>query len=210
MLVQWQAVMPPEPAGQGTAGILISLDALTVQRAEQPAALEDAPVALRRIGWIGRPIILVGDKVAGRDLPRDAADREAWVRASIGSGAYAVVPFEAPSAERATTQDGEAVDQWRQVRTDQHATWLLTDRARQVGAARQAGLKVVLIGPADAQPRLHLFGDELYLSATSLGRGAIERRRDELESREPPLQQLGDRHGVAEVGGGRVHRQVVV
>jgi hypothetical protein len=147
--------MPPEPASHEAAGILISLDALTVQRAEQPVALEEAPVALRRIGWIGRPIILVGDKVAGRDLPREAADREAWVRASIGSGAYAVVPFEDPSAERAATQDGEAVDQWRQVRTDQHATWLLTDRARQVGAARQAGLKVVLIGPADPQPRIH-------------------------------------------------------
>lgn len=147
--------MPPEPAGQATAGILIALDALTVQRAEQPAALEDAPVALRRIGWIGRPIILVGDKVAGRDLPRDAGEREAWVRASIGSGAYAVVPFEDPSAERSATQDGEAVDTWRHVRTDQQATWLLTDRAKQVGAARQAGLKVVLIGPADPQPRLH-------------------------------------------------------
>jgi hypothetical protein len=108
--------MQPEPAGLASAGILISLDALIVQRAEQPTALDDAPVALRRIGWIGRPIILVGDQVAGRDLPRDAADREAWVRASIGSGAYAVVHFEAPSAERAATQDGEAVEQWRQVR----------------------------------------------------------------------------------------------
>ena len=154
MLAQWQAVMPPEPDGQETAGILISLDALTVQRAEQPVALEDASMALRRIGWIGRPIILVGDQVAGRDLPRDAADREAWVRASIGSGAYAVVHFEAPSAERAATQDGEAVEQWRQVRSEQVASWLLTDQARQVGAARQAGLKVILIGPADPQPRL--------------------------------------------------------
>ncbi|HTI30097.1 MAG TPA: hypothetical protein VL687_07045 [Methylomirabilota bacterium] len=147
--------MPPDPAGQATAGILISLDALTVQRAEQPSALEDAPVAIRRIGWIGRPIILVGDMVAGRDLPREASEREAWVRASIGTGAYAVVPFDEPSAERGASQDGEAVDQWRQVRNDQRATWLLTDRARQVGAARQAGLKVVLIGPSDPQPRLH-------------------------------------------------------
>ena len=155
MLAQWQAVMSTEPAGPATAGILISLDALTIQRAEQPAALEDAPVALRRIGWIGRPIILVGDTVAGRDLPRDATEREAWVRSSIGSGAYAVVPFDEPSAERAATQEGEAVDQWRQVRSDQQATWLLTDRPRQVGAARQAGLKVVLIGPTDPQPRLH-------------------------------------------------------
>ena len=147
--------MHAEPPGPATAGILISLDALTVQRAEQPAALEDAPVAIRRIGWVGRPIVLVGDKVAGRDLPRDAAEREAWVRATIGSGAYAVVPFEEPSAERGASQDGEAADLWRRVSTDQQAAWLLTDRARQVGPARQAGLKVVLIGPADPQPRLH-------------------------------------------------------
>jgi len=155
MLARRQAVMPPDPAGQATAGILVSLDSLMVQRAEQPAALEDAPVALRRIGWIGRPIILMGRQVAGRDLPHDAGEREAWVRATIGTGAYAVVPFEEPSAERAATQDGEAVDQWREVRSDQHATWMLTDRPRQVGAARQAGLKVILIGPADPQPSVH-------------------------------------------------------
>ena len=154
-LARWQKVMPPDVAGQAAAGILISLDALMVQRAEQPTALEDAPVALRRIGWIGRPIILMGGQVATRDLPRDAGEREAWVRAAIGTGAYAVVPFEDPSAERAATQDGEAVDQWRKVRNDQKATWLLTDRTRQVGAARQAGLNVILIGPADPQPRSH-------------------------------------------------------
>ena len=147
--------MPPDPASHATAGILISLDALIVQRSEQPTALDDAPVALRRIGWIGRPIILVGGQVAGRDLPYEAGEREAWVRGSIGAGAYAVVAFDDPSAERAATQDGEAAVQWRQVRVDQQATWLLTDRSRQVGAARQAGLKVILIGPADPQPRLH-------------------------------------------------------
>ena len=147
--------MQPDPAGQGTAGILISLDALIVQRTELPTVLEDAPVALRRIGWIGRPVILVGDRVAGRDLPLDAGEREAWVRASVGGGAYAVVAFEDPAAARAAAQDGEAVDQWRQVRSEQDGTWLLSDRPRQVGAARQAGLKVILIGPADPQPRLH-------------------------------------------------------
>lgn len=147
--------MPPEPAGRGRAGILISLDALIVQRTEQPVALEDAPVALRRIGWIGRPIVLVGRQVAGRDLPHDADEREAWVRASIGSGAYAVVQFEDPSAERAATQDGEAAEQWRRIRSDQDASWLLTERPGQVGAARQAGLRVVLIGPSDPQPRVH-------------------------------------------------------
>jgi hypothetical protein len=146
--------MPADPAGQGSAGILISLDALIVQRAEQPTALDDAPVAIRRIGWIGRPVILVGSRVAGRDLPNDAGEREAWVRASVGRGAYAVVPFDEPAAERAATQDGEAVDQWRRVMSEQDGTWLLTDRPRQVGAARQAGLKVILIGPADPQPSL--------------------------------------------------------
>ena len=145
-------VMPPD-AGQTTAGILISLDALVVQRADQPAAIDEAPVALRRIGWIGRPVILVGRQVAGRDLPSNAPEREAWVRASIGSGAYAVVPFDDPSTDRGLNQDGEGVERWGEIRDSQHGTWLLTDRPRQVSAARKAGLKVILIGPADPQPR---------------------------------------------------------
>jgi hypothetical protein len=146
--------MRAEPPGQSAAGILIDFDALVVQRAEQPAAVEEAPVALRRIGWIGRPIILVGRQVAGRNLPDDAAEREAWVRASIGTGAYAVVPFD-PSEGRARSQDQEAVERWRQVREAHKGTWLLTDRHRHVGPARQAGLKVILIGPVDPQPLNH-------------------------------------------------------
>jgi hypothetical protein len=146
--------MRAEPSGQSAAGILIDLDTLVVQRAEQPAVVEEAPVALRRIGWIGRPIILVGRQVAGRNLPDDAAEREAWVRAAIGTGAYAVVPFD-PSEGRARSQDQEAVDRWRQVREAHEGTWLLTDRHRHVGPARQAGLKVILIGPVDPQPRNH-------------------------------------------------------
>ncbi|MEX2136972.1 MAG: hypothetical protein WEB29_08520 [Chloroflexota bacterium] len=145
--------MPPEPAGQTSAGILISLDALVVQRADLPTAIEEAPVALRRIGWIGRPIILVGHQVAGRDLPVDVREREAWVRAAFGSGAYGVVPFEDPSTERGLGQEGEGVERWSEIRDAQHGTWLLTDRPRQVSAARKAGLKVILIGPPDPQPR---------------------------------------------------------
>lgn len=145
--------MPPEPAGQPSAGILIALDALVVQRAERPMAIEEAPVALRRIGWIGRPIILVGEQVAGRDLPSDRREREAWVRGTIGHGAYGVVHFEDPSTDRALGQDGHGVEEWAEVRDTQHGTWLLTDRPRQVGAARKAGLKVILIGPPDPQPR---------------------------------------------------------
>ena len=145
--------MPPEPTPQPSAGILISLDALVVQRTDQPSAIDEAPVALRRIGWIGRPIILVGEHVAGRELPADPREREAWVRATIGRGAYAVVHFEEPSADRGGSQEGQGVERWGQVREAQHGTWLLTDRPRQVGAARKAGLKVILIGPSDPQPR---------------------------------------------------------
>jgi len=147
--------MQANPSGQPSAGILIALDALIVQRADQPSATDEAPVALRRIGWIGRPIILVGTQVAGRNLPDEAGEREAWVRAAIGSGAYAVVPFDDPSEDRAGSQTGAPAETWRQVRDAQGGDWLLTDRPRQVGPARQAGLKVVLIGPADPQPRNH-------------------------------------------------------
>ena len=147
--------MQADPSGPSAAGILISLDALIVQRADQPSATEEAPVALRRIGWIGRPIILVGAQVAGRNLPEETAEREAWVRAAIGSGAYAVVPFDDPAEDRGGSQSGAAVDGWREVRDAQGGAWLLTDRPRQVGPARQAGLKVVLIGPTDPQPRNH-------------------------------------------------------
>ena len=148
--------MPAEPAGvQPTAGILIALDTLIVQRADQPSATDDAPIALRRIGWMGRPIILVGSRVAGRNLPEDAGERESWVRAAMGSGAYAVIPFDDPSEDRAGRQDGEAVESWRRVMETQQGGWLLTDRPRQVGPAREAGLKVILIGPSDPQPRNH-------------------------------------------------------
>lgn len=152
---QRSRAMPAERAGGPSAGILVALDALIVQRADQPSATDEAPVALRRIGWIGRPIILVGSRVAGRNLPDDPAERESWVRASIGRGAYAVIPFDDPSEDRAITQDGEAVEAWREVMHAQHGSWLLTDRPRQVGAARQAGLKVILIGPSDPQPLNH-------------------------------------------------------
>jgi len=145
--------MPPEPAGLPSAGILIALDALVVQRADQPTALDEAAVALRRIGWIGRPIILVGESVAGRDLPSDRREREAWVRGTIGRGAYAVVHFVDPSTDRGRGQEGQGAERWAEVREAHHGTWLLTDRPRQVGAARKAGLKVILIGPPDPQPR---------------------------------------------------------
>jgi hypothetical protein len=136
-------------------GILISLDALIIQRSEHPGALEDAAVTLRRFGWIGRPIILVGPRVAGRDLPPDTADREAWVRATIGPGAYAVAPFDEPSAVRGDGSEKEAAAAWRELREANGATWLVTDGVASVGPARQAGLKVIVVGPPEPQPRPH-------------------------------------------------------
>lgn len=136
-------------------GILISLDALIIQRSEHPGALDDAAVTLRRFGWIGRPIILVGPRVAGRDLPSDAADREAWVRATIGPGAYTVAPFEEPSAARGDGSASEAVKAWGALREASGATWLVTDHVAPVGSARQAGLKVIVVGPPEPQPHPH-------------------------------------------------------
>jgi len=147
--------MVTEGRNSGSPGILISLDALIAQRADDPTALDEASLALRRIGWIGRPIILVGKRVAGRDLPSEGKDREAWVRASIGRGAYAVVPFEEPSEGRGDVAEDGAIEAWRAVREAHRGTWLLTDRPRQVEAARAAGLKVIVIGPVDPQPQLH-------------------------------------------------------
>ena len=142
-------------ADHPAAGILISLDALVAPRTEQPTALEETPVALRRIGWMGRPIILVGDRVANRELPADGADREAWVRATVGLGAYSVVGFDEPLVERGLRDGGSAsIEPWRALAQAQGGTWLVTDRAQQVGPAHQAGLKVILIGPSDAQPWL--------------------------------------------------------
>lgn len=136
------------------AGILISLDALVTQRAEQPAALEEALVGLGRIGWIGRPIILVGDRVAGRALPASEGDREAWVRAAMGPGAYAVVAFIEPDVDRGPRRsDDSAAEDWRVLAEAHGGTWLVTDRPRQVGPAHEAGLKVILIGPSDGRPR---------------------------------------------------------
>jgi hypothetical protein len=130
------------------------LDVLVAQRAEPPTALDDAPIALRRIGWIGRPIVLVGIRVAGRELPQNSTDREAWVRATLGRGAYAVVLSDDPSVGGHADADEGRADHWRALLSAQAATWLVTDRPREVGPARQAGLKVIVIGPSDPQPRL--------------------------------------------------------
>jgi hypothetical protein len=142
-------------AGRPSPGVFVTLDTLVVQRIDHPTALEEAPLAIRRIGWVGRPILLVGPRVAGRSLPDSTAEREAWVRATVGDGAYAVLPFDEPSETRIASQDGGGVEAWRAIREAHHGTWLVTHRPRQVGDARQAGLKVIVIGASDATPSMH-------------------------------------------------------
>ena len=118
-----------------------------------PHALDEAPLALRRIGWVGRPIILAGSQVAGRALPQDEGGREQWVRAEVGPGAYSVVAFDEPAAARAS-DDGATVDTWSALREAHGAGWLVTNHGRQVEAARRAGLMTIVVGPPDPQPRL--------------------------------------------------------
>lgn len=123
--------------------ILIVLDSLMAPRADPPAPLEGARVALRRIGYVGRPVVLAGRRVGERELPGSDAERVAWVRATLGSGGYrVVVPEEAgdPPMER-----------WQALRDELGAVWLVTDRLSDVMPARTAGLSVILIGQADVQ-----------------------------------------------------------
>jgi hypothetical protein len=133
-------------------GILITLEALLVPRAANPVALDEAPAALRRIGWIGRPLVIVGTHLADRQLPVDEDEREAWVRDTLGGGAFAVLLFEPPTSERGTEGVAHGTEQWRSLRDANEASWLVTDTATHVGPAKKGGLKVIVIGPADPDP----------------------------------------------------------
>jgi hypothetical protein len=133
-------------------GILITLEALMVPRSANPITLDETPAALRRIGWIGRPLVIVGSHLADRRLPVDEDEREAWVRGTLGGGAFGVVPFEPPASERGTDGAGQAAERWRSLREANDATWLVTDTATHVGPARKGGLKVIVIGPSGPDP----------------------------------------------------------
>jgi hypothetical protein len=135
-----------------TDGILVELETLVVSRGSDPVALAEAPAALRRIGWIGRPVVIAGTQIGTRQLPADVGKREAWVRASLGAGAYAVVAFEAKPSERGTDGAQQEAEKWTSLRDEHEATWLLTDGSDDVGPARKAGLRVIVIGPAASRP----------------------------------------------------------
>ena len=139
--------------GSNEVAVLITLDALIAPRSDPPAALDGTQRALRRIGYVGRPIVLAGRRLGVHDLPESTPDREAWVRATLGGGGYRVVTSEGRD-ERQTSRTGEhgpAVDAWRVLRGEHGAAWLVSHRAADVVPAREAGLKVILIAPADMQ-----------------------------------------------------------
>jgi hypothetical protein len=134
--------------------IVVALGALMAPRTDPPTALERAHVALRRIGYVGRPVVFARRRLGARELPEAAADREAWVRATLGGGGYRVIVAE--ESEQSGSRGGgsqPAVDAWRSVRDEVGAAWLLSDRAADVAPAREAGLKVILIAPADVERR---------------------------------------------------------
>src|SRR6266487_599249 len=106
-------------------GILVMLEALLVPRGDDPVALEEAPGALRRAAWIGRPVVIAGSEVRGRQLPAEPTEREAWVRSILGPGPFAVVPFEQPRTERGTDDGERAAEQWRTLREGHGANWLV-------------------------------------------------------------------------------------
>ena len=132
--------------------ILITLEALLVPGADEPVALEEAPAALRRMGWIGPRVVIAGSQVDGRRLPEEPSEREAWVRSVLGEGDYDVISFEAPISERGTDGVERAAESWRDLRQAQVASWLVTEASAQVGPAHAGGLQVIMIGPADADP----------------------------------------------------------
>jgi hypothetical protein len=136
-------------AARGT--VLVELDTLIVQDPADPRAVDDAGLALDRIAGVADPIVLAGDRVAGRLLPADSDERIAWVREALDRPELRVRPTVAqPSERRTEAADRSLVNAWRAIRPDRGPTWLLTGDPRAVGPARRAGLRVVRIGPRPA------------------------------------------------------------
>ena len=133
--------------------ILVTLDVLIAPRTDPPAALDGTQRALRRIGYIGRPVVVADRRLGAHDLPEAIPAREAWVRATLGGGGYRVVVPEGSEERQASeaARQRPAVDKWRALRSAHGAAWLLSHRPTDVVPARDAGLKVILIAPADMQ-----------------------------------------------------------
>lgn len=128
--------------------ILITLESLMAPRSDPPTPLDDVHIALRRISYVGRPVVIAGRSLHGRELPGPDPEREAWVRGALGRGGYRVVLGDGPASD---PHRSPAVDRWRALQVEHGAGWLVSDRTADVVPARDAGLHVILIAPADVQ-----------------------------------------------------------
>ncbi|HVQ23508.1 MAG TPA: hypothetical protein VMT36_09555 [Candidatus Saccharimonadia bacterium] len=136
--------MPTEPASQRQMGILVALDVLVRPSDAGPRAVETSGRALERLGWVGRPVVLAGQTVAGRQLPMADADREAWARQILGDDTIEIVTFDPPTPER-HGDDGSALERWRTLTGTHQARWLIETGWPTV-LARRAGLTVIEVG----------------------------------------------------------------
>ncbi|MEA2537076.1 MAG: hypothetical protein QOF11_1310 [Chloroflexota bacterium] len=145
------SVEPGEPDGSVRGAVFIELDALIVQDSADPRAADDAGLAIDRVADFAEPVVLAGERVAGRLLPLDPEERIAWVREALDRPDVLVVSLAARPGERRTEAAGRSlVDAWRGIRTEWSVAWLVTGDPRSVGPARRAGLRVVRIGPRPA------------------------------------------------------------
>ena len=144
--------MPPVEPGPGASrpGILISVDTLFEEGVDPPQPLEDARAAIERLGWIGEPVVVIGDQIGGRRLPFEPQDRVTWVRSHLDLPDVAAVVVDEPDADHPTEDlERAATERWAMLRSEWHADRLVTSRDSSVGPARRAGLIVVRIGPRD-------------------------------------------------------------
>jgi len=114
--------------------------------AADPHPITGACLALERLAWLGEPVILVGEELAGRRLPGDAQSRIDWVRTGLGVPGCLIVAVD----EGASVGDGDQPDPtgpWARLQATWDADTLITSLQSSVTSGRRAGLTVVSIGP---------------------------------------------------------------
>lgn len=144
--------MPPVEPGpeESRRRILITADALFAEGADAPQPLADVRAAIERLGWIGEPVVVIGDQIGGRRLPHEPQDRITWVRSQLGLPDVAAVVIDELDADHPTEDlERDATERWGVLRREWQADRLVTSGNSSVGPARRAGLLVVRIGPRD-------------------------------------------------------------
>ena len=128
--------------------ILIEVAALFSDGAADPRPLADACLALERLAELGEPVILVGEELAGRRLPRDRQDRLDWVRGVLAAPGRVIVAVD----EDAGLSDGaqpDPAERWAHLQVAWDTDTLITSSRSSVVPARRAGLRVVCVGPRE-------------------------------------------------------------